>query len=59
MINFMRILKHLLRKYDGNLLVQALGRVDGWLYGSVRLAAVHHKEGLRSCSGLHRADLAQ
>ena len=25
-----------------------LGRIDVWLYGSVRLAVVHHKEGLRS-----------
>ena len=27
------------------------GRVDVWLYDSVRLAVAHHKEGLRSCSG--------
>ena len=25
-----------------------LGRIDVWLYGSVRLAVVHHNEGLRS-----------
>ena len=41
-----RTLPSLVKTYKG----EWLGRVDVWLYGSMRLAVVHHKDGLRNCS---------
>ena len=35
----------------GSDILIGVGAIDVWLYGSVSLAVVHHKEGLRSCSG--------